>query len=193
MAVMAAQSAWERGSDLLHDVAVHGAAAIERWIVDGYDRAPALMAGLAIVVMVPLVALAGAAFDRIVRARRRASLLDPPVMRTEIAAAAGLGWPCAAWLTVDGNAPQVRQAVPRELLSIGREDDNDLRLDDATVHRHHAVLHRNSEAQYLIRELSGRGGNGVKVNGRRVDEVALTDGDRIEIGAVVLRFEAQPA
>jgi pSer/pThr/pTyr-binding forkhead associated (FHA) protein len=72
-------------------------------------------------------------------------------------------------------------------------EDNDLRLDHATVHRHHAVLQRTSDARFIICDLSGASGNGIKVNGSRVAQAALADGDRIEVGSVVLDFETQPA
>ena len=52
---------------------------------------------------------------------------------------------------------------------------------------------RNGSAEFLIKDLSGRDGNGVKVNGRPVDAALLQHGDRIEIGAVALKFEAIPA
>lgn len=185
------QSVLDLDADWLRGLLSAGFAALRDWIKDGYDRAPALMAGLAVVVLVPALALAGALVTFVAAARRRAPG-DREPLRTELAAARGLGWPCEAWLSVEGEN-QSRQAVPRELLSIGREDDNDLQLDHQTVHRHHALVHRNSDAQFLIQDLSGHDGNGVKLNGRRIERAMLADGDRIEIGAVTLLFEAHPA
>jgi hypothetical protein len=156
----------------------------QRWAVEGYGRAPAVMIGLAIVGMLPLLSLAGYLAHRI-----RAAEAPVPVKPAD---AEGLAWPKQAWITVDGGAGG-RWMLPRELLSIGREEDNDLRLDHATVHRHHAVLQRTSDARFIICDLSGASGNGIKVNGSRVAQAALADGDRIEVGAVVLDFETQPA
>lgn len=191
MAQLAAQLAFDLGVAVVRDFAVEVAAAVALWLADGYARAPALIAGLAALLLVPLLAIMAMIFRGLAGLLRRPPPQPEPI-RTEIASLAGLGWPCDAWIVVDGDAEE-RRAVPREIMSIGREDDNDLCLDHATVHRHHALLHRTPEAQFLIRDLSGRSGNGIKVNGRRVDEVALRDGDRIEIGTVALRFEARPA
>ncbi|MEQ1615856.1 MAG: FHA domain-containing protein [Hyphomicrobiaceae bacterium] len=191
MAVIFAQSAMDLGLDHLREIAAQVVEVAVRWAEDGYSRAPALMTGIAAFAVVPFLGLAGYLFNRWLAARA-APVAEPAAIRTELAAAQGLGWPCDGWLTIDGPTP-VRRALPRELLSIGRENDNDLQLDDATVHRHHAVLHRTPEAQFVIRDLSGQAGNGVTVNGRRVDQVALRDGDQIGIGVVKLRFEAEPA
>ena len=159
------------------------------WVVSGYAEAPILMVGLAAVVLVPALTVIGFVANR-VASRQSAPLPEP--MRSEVANVMGLGWPSEAWITIEGEVPQRRQ-VAREMLSIGREDDNDVQLEHATVHRHHALLHRLDDTRVFVRDLSGGGGNGVKVNGARVVEAALRDGDRIEVGAVVLKFEARPA
>ena len=166
---------------------------VEGWAIDGYARAPVLMAALVLVMTVPPLALAGHIASGLSSYIRRHPALPEP-MGTSRAAAAGLGWPRDAWIVVGdvaASADAGRRPVRREMLSFGREDDNDVRLEHATVHRHHAVLHRTPEAHFIIRDLSGPRGNGVKVNGQRVSQRSLEDGDRIEIGAVQIRFEAQ--
>ena len=82
-------------------------------------------------------------------------------------------------------------AVPldHDLLRIGRHQENDIRLEDKTVHRYHALLHRSADGDFLIRDLSGQNGNGVYVNGSRIDQTALRPGDLVELGAVRLRFQ----
>jgi hypothetical protein len=191
MTVWVAQSVLDLGVEPLREIASEALVALMRWAADGYARAPALMVGIAAVVVVPLLGLVGFVINRWLAAGKPSAVAPAP-LRTELAAAQGLGWPCDGWLTVDGATP-LRRAVPRELLSIGRENDNDLQLDDATVHRHHAVLQRTPEAQFLLRDLSGDSGNGVTVNGKRVRQAALKNGDTIGIGVVVLKFEATPA
>ena len=74
------------------------------------------------------------------------------------------------------------------MLRIGRHEENDVRLADKTVHRHHAVLQLTGEQGYTITDLSGTEGNGVLVNSERVTQARLRDGDIIELGAVKLRF-----
>lgn len=74
------------------------------------------------------------------------------------------------------------------LTRIGRESDNDLVLTDGTVHRYHAVVRRTTDAGYVVFDMSGPGGNGVYVNGERVSDAQLHDGDRIALGEARLRF-----
>jgi pSer/pThr/pTyr-binding forkhead associated (FHA) protein len=70
-------------------------------------------------------------------------------------------------------------------LRIGRSPACDILLDDASVSRRHAVIvHRGGRAVLL----DDRSLNGVWVNGDRVGEAALTDGDAIAIGHVSLRY-----
>jgi hypothetical protein len=178
------------GIDLatLRDLGADVWAVFWAWVVDGFAHTPVLMAGLALVVVMPPLAIAGYIAARLTAPRQRPA---PDPMKTQVAMARGLGLPQDAWIVIEGPAP-LRRAVPREMLSLGREDDNDICLDDATVHRHHAVLHRTADAHVMIRDLSGSGGNGVRVNGERVRETALADGDRIEIGAVKITYEARP-
>lgn len=191
MSVLTAQTMLDVGFEPMRELASQALASASRWAIDGYARAPALMIGIAAAVVAPLFGLAGFLTHRLMAARAPLRA-EPAPIRTELAAGLGLGWPCDGWLTVEGATP-LRRALPRELLSIGREDDNDLQLDDATVHRHHAVLQRTCEAQFVVRDLSGSKGNGVTVNGERVRQAALNNGDTIGIGVVVLRFETTPA
>ncbi len=153
----------------------------------GYREAPALMVGLAAVVVIPLFALAGVVINRLL-ARSYASA---GLSSMSPASESGLEWPRDAWITIEGEVPH-RRPFASQMLNIGREDDNDVQIEHASVHRHHALLHRANDALYYVRDLSGEAGNGIKVNGRRVTEQALMDGDRIEVGAVGVRFEARP-
>jgi tetratricopeptide (TPR) repeat protein len=74
--------------------------------------------------------------------------------------------------------------------SIGRGADQDLVLSDIAVSRHHVTVHLES-GRYRIRDLGS--GNGTLVNGKRVDSHVLADGDHIEIGQTVMRFEHLPS
>ena len=87
-------------------------------------------------------------------------------------------------------------AVPlaQDLVRIGRHAENDVRLNDKTVHRYHALVQRSSDGEFLIRDLSGAAGNGVYVNGSRIELAPLHSGDLVELGAVRLRFQqARPS
>lgn len=94
-----------------------------------------------------------------------------------------------AWLErIDGSKGQ-RIPIQETTVRIGRHEDNDIRLDLASVHRRHAVLHLTPKREFIITDLSGDGGNGVKVNSIRIKAPAqVKPSDVIEIGEVKLKF-----
>jgi hypothetical protein len=75
--------------------------------------------------------------------------------------------------------------ISREWTRIGRSLAADLRFDDATVSRRHALLACEEDG---VRVLDDRSLNGIEVNGRRVEWSPLADGDAISIGRHVLYF-----
>ena len=84
----------------------------------------------------------------------------------------------------DGEKPC---AVPitKEWTRIGRSLAADLRFDDPTVSRRHALIVRGPDG---VRVLDDRSLNGVFVNGERVEWSTLADGDEILVGRHALRF-----
>jgi uncharacterized RDD family membrane protein YckC len=83
-----------------------------------------------------------------------------------------------------------RREIPltHAFLSIGRDPSNDLVLPDAMVSRRHAVVeHRAS--QYVLRDCNSS--NGSLVNGDRISERALRDGDLVAIGSARLLFREE--
>ncbi len=84
-----------------------------------------------------------------------------------------------------------RQRLPLgpEPLTIGRDPACDLVLDDRRVSRRHAEI-RPRLGRYTLYDL--RSTNGTFVNGRRVTEVVLSDGDQLSIGGIELAFRAEP-
>jgi pSer/pThr/pTyr-binding forkhead associated (FHA) protein len=76
-------------------------------------------------------------------------------------------------------------ALTREWTRIGRSLTGDLRLDDPTVSRRHALLGRQPNG---VRLLDDRSLNGVFLNGERVQWTILKDGDEIQIGRYRLNF-----
>jgi pSer/pThr/pTyr-binding forkhead associated (FHA) protein len=58
-------------------------------------------------------------------------------------------------------------------------------LDDPQVSRHHCQL-KLQHGAYGFVDLGSR--NGSSVNGQRVEEIALADGDRIRIGNTSVEF-----
>jgi hypothetical protein len=71
---------------------------------------------------------------------------------------------------------------------IGRSRDCDVTLDDPNVSRRHAELRREGSA-WVVSDLGST--NGVKVNGRRVNDHPLTPGDDITLGLEHLTFEVE--
>lgn len=63
---------------------------------------------------------------------------------------------------------------------VGRSSAADVRLDDATVSRRHALIVLTDDDE--VRALDDRSLNGLFVNGQRVDWKRLEDGDELEIG-----------
>ena len=94
-----------------------------------------------------------------------------------------------AYLEIVGVA-NARFAIARDMLRIGREDDNDIRIPSAAVHRYHAAIYREQVGDWHIADLSGRDGNGIRVNGQKCFDAQLSDGDVIELGPGRLRFRA---
>ena len=79
-------------------------------------------------------------------------------------------------------------ALGRTLLSIGRDPSNDLVLPDAMVSRRHAVIEYRG-SQYYLRDCNSS--NGSVVNGDRISEKSLRDGDMVAIGSARLLFREE--
>jgi pSer/pThr/pTyr-binding forkhead associated (FHA) protein len=75
-------------------------------------------------------------------------------------------------------------------MRIGRSLSADLRFEDPTVSRRHAVLVVEAGA---VRVLDDRSLNGVFVNGERIVSQELADGDEIVVGRYRLRFADRTA
>ncbi len=76
-------------------------------------------------------------------------------------------------------------ALTREWTRVGRSLAADVRFDDPTVSRRHALLVREPSG---VRVLDDRSLNGVFVNGERVEWRMLEDGDEIVVGRYRLQF-----
>jgi pSer/pThr/pTyr-binding forkhead associated (FHA) protein len=70
-------------------------------------------------------------------------------------------------------------------VSIGRGLSNDIIVEDSRVSRHHAQL-RYRNRQFWLADLGST--NGTFLNGERVSESALKDGDSISLGGLELTF-----
>ena len=79
-------------------------------------------------------------------------------------------------------------ALARTIVSIGRDPSNDVVLPDAMVSRRHAVIEYRG-SQYFLRDCNSS--NGSLVNGDRVSERNLRDGDLVAIGTARLLFREE--
>ena len=99
-------------------------------------------------------------------------------------ARAGLSEP-GKYLAYEESGRHVVLALSREWTRIGRSMAADLRFDDATVSRRHALVVNQAEG---VRVLDDRSLNGVYVNGRRGEWSPLADGDEVAVGRHTLYF-----
>ena len=81
-----------------------------------------------------------------------------------------------------------RHIVCDHPITIGRDDVAELALSDGSISRRHCRVERDSESgRYILVDLGST--NGTRVNGTRVDKkVPLAAGDKIFLGASVIRF-----
>ena len=107
---------------------------------------------------------------------------EPPAWLEETRA--GLGGP-GRYLAFEQDGRVLVVPVSREWTRIGRSLAADIRFDDATVSRRHALIA--SEAGG-VRVLDDRSLNGIQVNGRRVEWSPLSDGDEVVIGRHAMYF-----
>ena len=75
--------------------------------------------------------------------------------------------------------------VEKEWTRVGRSLAADVRFDDPSVSRRHALLIRQPDG---VRVLDDRSLNGVFVNGKRVEWHTLQDGDEVVVGRYRLHF-----
>jgi hypothetical protein len=90
-----------------------------------------------------------------------------------------------AWLEMC-DAQQTRHPVRIPSLKIGRGQHNDFVLRNDSVSGNHCVLNCSREGDWTVTDLNS--GNGVVLNGERVQQAGLRHGDVIELGELKMRF-----
>jgi pSer/pThr/pTyr-binding forkhead associated (FHA) protein len=90
-----------------------------------------------------------------------------------------------AYLAYERDGKVTVYSLRKEWTRIGRSLAADIRFDDPTVSRRHALIVRQADG---VRVLDDRSLNGVFVNGERVEWSALGDGDELVIGRHLMRF-----
>ncbi len=72
-----------------------------------------------------------------------------------------------------------------DLIRIGRDPNNNIRLHDTEVSRQHAELHRAGD-EYLL--IDAGSSNGTFLGGRRIDRHTLSSGDQVQLGSSLLLY-----
>jgi pSer/pThr/pTyr-binding forkhead associated (FHA) protein len=72
-------------------------------------------------------------------------------------------------------------------ISVGRSLDNQIVLEDTTVSHHHATFETHNGV-FMVRDMNST--NGTRVNGMRITESKLGNGDQVRFGSVEARFES---
>ena len=81
--------------------------------------------------------------------------------------------------------------APGDPVTLGRAEDNTVRLDDGSVSRHHARLQVGENGVCVVEDLHSA--NGTLVNGLAVEHAELQDGDRLSFGEVVAIYQVADA
>ncbi len=160
------------------------------WLPAGLKAQPPFAIGIGAALLLVLVLI----LALVVRAVRRPkpSLVDdttmvlseslPPV--TEVTSVPERVAPVLAWL-ISLDADSTRHPITKTAVRIGRKQDNDLVMRNDSVSSHHAEILKRGD-KFIIADLGAS--NGVFVRGKRVEKIALENGDIIELGEVRLRF-----
>ncbi|MFB6705091.1 FHA domain-containing protein [Streptomyces sp. NPDC056333] len=81
-----------------------------------------------------------------------------------------------------------RFLLDSELTTAGRHPQSDIFLDDVTVSRRHVEFRRSPDGSFTVEDVGSL--NGTYVNRERIDSVALSNGDEVQIGKYRLVFYA---
>jgi hypothetical protein len=158
-----------------------------------YRTAPALTVGLVLAACLPVLAILIRLSKPLTRSKDATRIYKPKPGRVDKFVADVTHGPVLLrrqpFVEVE-NGRGMRCAILRDMLRIGREDDNDIRIPSRYVHRYHAAIHREGYDDWRITDLTGVESNGLIVNGKRCCEARLNDGDLIQLGPGKLRFRA---
>jgi pSer/pThr/pTyr-binding forkhead associated (FHA) protein len=105
------------------------------------------------------------------RVRSRAASADPQVP--------------GAYVEVQGSNRSLLIPLGDDAVRIGRGLNAELHLDESSVSRRHAILVPGPDGARILDE---RSSNGTFVNGERVPQADLHNGDVIVLGRVTLRY-----
>lgn len=105
-------------------------------------------------------------------------------MRTKPLAATGTALPWLERYAPESSSPEIIE-VSRVPFTIGRSEECDYQIASSRVSRTHAEISKSAGA-YLLRDLGST--NGTFVNGQKIDQVRLNEGDLVVIADVELTY-----
>ncbi len=105
-------------------------------------------------------------------------------MRTQLMAERTVGLPWLEHIPPEGGPPE-QTPIPSFPFTLGRNESADLPIRSNRVSREHAVILHEGDG-YRVRDLGST--NGTFVNGRRIDESPLSDGDLLLVADVEFTF-----
>ena len=110
------------------------------------------------------------------------------ILEEEVALALGELQETAAMVVVKrGPNAGSKFVLESDVTRAGRHPDSDIFLDDITVSRRHAEIHRTANG-YMVRDAGSL--NGTYLNRERIEEAPLSNGDELQIGKFRLVFFA---
>ncbi|MEO7002103.1 MAG: FHA domain-containing protein [Ktedonobacterales bacterium] len=75
----------------------------------------------------------------------------------------------------------------KDRITIGRSRESDIFLEDLAVSRLHTTVSADGAGRYIVRDENSA--NGTFVNGQRISEHVLEEGDEVQVGQTMLAFQ----
>jgi len=138
------------------------------------------------VIAIALLALALLVLLLVLLMQRRSNIPQSP---PDKATPAPVSIDGLAYLTLIQDEDRLPYPITSTTFRIGRLTDNDLVIRDPSVSRHHAEIRRRRDGGFKVLDLDSM--NGVFVNGSKVRESDLTQGDKLDVGDVRMLFSAE--
>ena len=95
----------------------------------------------------------------------------------------------AALIGMSGDVKGKTFPIDRDVITIGRNKDNTIPIDNPTVSSHHCSLLRDGD-RYLLRDLKST--NGTRLNSKDITESKLRPKDLLQVGSVEFLFDSGP-
>ncbi len=136
--------------------------------------------------------LTALADDELILSHRNAEWVGhAPILEEDIALALGDLHDTTAMVVVKrGPNAGSKFVLDNDVTRAGRHPDSDIFLDDITVSRRHAEIHRSGDG-FMVRDAGSL--NGTYLNRERIEEAPLSNGDELQIGKFKLVFLAGPS